>query len=269
MGIFNAAVGFVTGLIMGFISGIIGFFTFLYHALVGGSIIPDLVNGIIDWIAQLPGRAMAFIGSLVSSVIGGLATMVSQGVALAINFVGGIIGQIGQVAGRAGAAMNSARDTILSILGGIASSAFNAGASIVKGIADGITAAIHWVTDAISNVTNWISAHLPHSPAKVGPLRFLAEQGESITAQISEGMLRGLPRLHGALGDLIEPLSMNVNGAALSTNAPIVPSQFYQAAQPRIIINLPDIVLDGHRLTRAQMPYIAREIKDGVGMWGM
>ena len=51
------------------VSGVLNFFIQLFAKLIGHSIIPDLVNGIINWIAQLPGRiggALAGVGSALS-----------------------------------------------------------------------------------------------------------------------------------------------------------------------------------------------------------
>ncbi len=50
---FNA----VWGLLKGFVTGFLGFFKQLYDELVGHSIVPDMVNAIIAWIASLPGKA--------------------------------------------------------------------------------------------------------------------------------------------------------------------------------------------------------------------
>lgn len=47
----------VWGLLKGFVSGFIGFFTGLYDELVGHSIVPDMINKIVWWIASLPGKA--------------------------------------------------------------------------------------------------------------------------------------------------------------------------------------------------------------------
>lgn len=49
----------VWGLLKGFVSGFIGFFTGLYDKLVGHSIVPDMINEIVDWIGSLPGKAWA------------------------------------------------------------------------------------------------------------------------------------------------------------------------------------------------------------------
>jgi tape measure domain-containing protein len=63
-GMVNAVWGFISGLV----TGIVNFFKNLYNALVGHSIIPDLVNGIISWLKKLPGKALEFARSFVSNM---------------------------------------------------------------------------------------------------------------------------------------------------------------------------------------------------------
>jgi TP901 family phage tail tape measure protein len=242
-GLFQAVWGFISGLVMGIVTTIIGYFTMLYRALVGGSIIPDLVLGTLIWFARLNIEA----------------------VRLAAQLVSGFISQLMQMAGRANAALSGIPGVIAGALASAANSAFQGGMNIVNKIAQGIRNAIGAVGSAISTVTNYIADHLPHSPARIGPLRFLAEQGEGITGQISEGMLAGLPQLRGALGDLVAPISMSMAPSALPASTRVVPAQFSQVPQPQIIVNLPDIILDGQRLTRAQMPYIVDGIRLNTG----
>lgn len=45
------------------VKGISGLFSWLYDVLIGHSIIPDLINGIIDWFWKLPGNVMKAITS--------------------------------------------------------------------------------------------------------------------------------------------------------------------------------------------------------------
>lgn len=63
-GLFNLLIGGVVGLVEGFVGTIVGFFQGLYDALVGHSIIPDLVNGIIAWFGQLPGAIRTFLENI-------------------------------------------------------------------------------------------------------------------------------------------------------------------------------------------------------------
>ena len=67
IGILGTLGGAVWGIIKGVVDGIISFFVYLYDVIVGHSIIPDLVNAIVSWIASLPGRVLGFISYLVSS----------------------------------------------------------------------------------------------------------------------------------------------------------------------------------------------------------
>lgn len=55
----------IASTVQGFITGVIAMFTGLYNTLVGHSIIPDLVNDIVQWFQQLPGRIIAALSSLV------------------------------------------------------------------------------------------------------------------------------------------------------------------------------------------------------------
>ena len=59
----------VWGAIWGFVEGIIDFFVGLYQTIVGNSIIPDMVNAIVEWIAQLPIRVFAWVSNLVVGVV--------------------------------------------------------------------------------------------------------------------------------------------------------------------------------------------------------
>ena len=57
-------VGAVIGFVQGLVDGVITFFTNLYQTLVGGSIVPDMVNAIISWFEQLS----AFLTAIVAAI---------------------------------------------------------------------------------------------------------------------------------------------------------------------------------------------------------
>ena len=59
-GFVNTIVAFVSGLV----DGVITFFTNLYQTLVGGSIVPDMVNAIVGWFEQLS----AFLQAIVAAI---------------------------------------------------------------------------------------------------------------------------------------------------------------------------------------------------------
>lgn len=61
-----------------FVTAIIDLFSFLYHALVGGSIIPDMVNAIVGWITWLKDGVILLITTLKDTVVN-LVTMLKDG----------------------------------------------------------------------------------------------------------------------------------------------------------------------------------------------
>jgi hypothetical protein len=199
----------VAGFFWGLVTGVIDFFRYLFDTLVGHSIIPDMVNSIISWFEQLPGRVMGAISSLAGSI----ATFFT----------------------------------------GLATSALQWGANIVNNIATGITNAIGAVGNAIASVTQFISDHLPHSPAKIGPLMHLAEQGTSIVDQVSNGLLAGMPKLNTAMVALTKPISMSLTPGAMSNGVNLAPIGVSNQ-QPIIIQNF----IDGKQITNNVGPRIIK-----------
>lgn len=69
-GVFKGAVKLIWGIIKGFVMGIVNFFKWLFDVLVGHSIIPDMINSIIDWFASLPGKALDAVLGLINMLVG-------------------------------------------------------------------------------------------------------------------------------------------------------------------------------------------------------
>ena len=68
-GILKGAVGVIWGIVSGLVEGIVDFFKWLYDVLVGHSIIPDMVNAIIEWIGKLPGMAWEALKDLGTKIV--------------------------------------------------------------------------------------------------------------------------------------------------------------------------------------------------------
>src|SRR6266568_2610550 len=211
-GIFLAAWGAISGFVSGLVQGVIGFFQHLFSALVGHSIIPDMINAIVGWFLSLPGKALSAVSGLLGKLMGFFGNLARQaigwGANILANLASGIIGNIGNAIG---GAMNA--------------------------------------------VGNFISSHLPSSPAKIGPLRDLATQGSKISEQIGQGMVSGMPKLQSSLNLVLTPLSMTPR----SSGGPIT-----------VVVNVPpqDTYLDGVRLSRTLLPHLAAAIRYNTGGFG-
>lgn len=66
--IFKGAFGIVHGIVRGIVEGVYDFFYWLWDVLVGHSIVPDMINAIVDWFLQLPGRILKFIWNFIVDV---------------------------------------------------------------------------------------------------------------------------------------------------------------------------------------------------------
>ena len=223
MGFFGGLFMGIWGLVSGFATGFIGFFQMIYDEIVGHSIVPDMINGIINWFQQLPGRAL-----------------------------GAIQGLLGSMAG---------------FFGGLATQALTWGSNITSNIATGITNAIGNIGNAIGQVTQFISDHLPKSPAKIGPLRELASQGKEIANQVGQGILSGIPTLQNALGSLTKPISTTLNVSSPTfSNGALYPTQ--NQTQPQIIVQPTPIYLDGRNVANGLMPYFVDTIRGNIAPHG-
>lgn len=114
--LFSGLWGALKGFIMAVVDGVIGLFQGLYNTVVGNSIIPDMINGIIEWFLKLPGELIAvvsgwvtdtlgffsdlhadavrIISDTVTSIIGFLADLVTDGATKAGEFVTGVIDKL-------------------------------------------------------------------------------------------------------------------------------------------------------------------------------
>lgn len=105
-GLLVGTFGAIINTAKGFVESIIHFFQGLYNTLVGHSIVPDMVNGIIEWFQKLPGRVMEFVKSMVDKVTKAIGDLkddaLAWGKSFIQNFIDGINSMIDKVKGAAG-----------------------------------------------------------------------------------------------------------------------------------------------------------------------
>jgi len=73
LGILNFCAMVAIGVIRvfkGIVDAIVGFFKWLYDKLIGRSIIPDIVNGIINLVAKIPGKIWDFFKGIPGKILG-------------------------------------------------------------------------------------------------------------------------------------------------------------------------------------------------------
>jgi len=173
--IFTAIVNFVKG----FVEGIIAFFKGLWYALVGGSIIPDIVNRALKWFQKLLTGVNQTVGLLIGSV-------------------------------------KNAFNSIAGIIQNVVGSAWQWGANLTNSLAKGIRSGLSVVGSAVRSVASKIKGFLGFSsPTKEGPGRESDKWMPNMIAMLESGIRKGLPDIRSAALDLAGSLSAIGNTSTL------------------------------------------------------
>ncbi|MFJ5802675.1 hypothetical protein [Streptomyces decoyicus] len=176
---------------------IAGVFEWLSDHLVGHSVIPDMVTGIVSWLAGLPGKAWSVLSSLpgrLASLAGDAASrftgMVRSGMSQAVSWVSGLPGRIS------------------SALGNLGSLLWNAGSSIVRGLINGIRSAIPGVQSVLSGLTNMI-------PSWKGPKKrdaaLLTPAGRTLIKGLIAGIDASTSSLKSKLGQVTTLIERSID----------------------------------------------------------
>lgn len=155
--------------ISGFVTGVVQFFT------VG---LPNAINTLVQWFAQLPGNIAAFLSKVITSVVAWVANMAANAVNAGSRFISGIAG-------------------FLSALPG----------NVASWLAGAISIVIGWVSQFASNAT---SAATQFASNLINGLASIPGQVTSIGSNIIQGLVKGVT---GAAGKLIDAVKGAVGDA--------------------------------------------------------
>lgn len=155
--------------ISGFVTGVVQFFT---------TDVPNAINALVQWFAQLPGNIAAFLATVIANVASWVANMAANAVNAGSRFVSGIAGFLSALPGN-----------IASWLAGV------------------ISTVVGWVSQFASNAT---SAASQFASNLIDGLASIPGQVTSIGANIIQGMVNGVT---GAAGKLIDSVKGAVDDA--------------------------------------------------------
>lgn len=152
-------------------------------------------------------------------VWGWVSTAVRAAVAATVGWVMGLASIPGMVGGYFGRMKDAAVQKALALvnwvrglpgrarsaLGGIGSTLWNAGASLIQGFINGIMAKISQVKNAASSVVSAARDFFPFSPAKEGPFSgtgYTSYSGEALVEGFEHGITSRIPALRSVLDNL-------------------------------------------------------------------
>lgn len=148
--------------ISGFVTGVVQFFTVD---------LPNGINALVQWFAQLPGEIAGFLAAVIANVAGWVADMVSNAVDAGTRFVSSIAGFLSALPGNIASWLSGAISTVVGWVTQFASNATSAasqfgsklrsgleaipgtlgniGSNIVQGLVNGVTGAAGKLVDAV------------------------------------------------------------------------------------------------------------------------
>lgn len=168
--------------ISGFVTGVVNFFTVD---------LPNAINALVQWFAQLPGNIAAFLSTVITNVVTWVANMASNAVSAGSRFISGIadflsalpgniaswlsdvistvVGWVSQFASNAASAASQFASSLIDGLASIPDKVTSIGSNIIKGMVNGVTSAAGSlidsvkgaVDDAINAAKNLLGIHSP------------------------------------------------------------------------------------------------------------
>lgn len=216
--LFTGVVEFVSG----FVTSIIDFFQGLYMTLVGNSIIPDMINAIVEWFTNMVQWVVDLVTGFVDLVIAGF-NMLLTGISTVMNGIWSVIvavwnGIISTITGVVNgirsvvtsvfnavrsvitSVMNGVRSTISSVWNGISSTIGSVTSSIRSTISNIFNSLRGIVTGAMSGVRNAVSSGIRGALSAVtGMIGSFRDAGSNIVGSIADGITGAISKVTDAM----------------------------------------------------------------------
>lgn len=129
--------------ISGFVTGVVQFFTVD---------LPNAINALVQWFAQLPGNIAAFLSTVIANVAAWVANMASNAVSAGSRFISGIAGFMSALPGNIASWLSGVISTVVGWVSQFASNATSAASQFASNLINGLTSIPGQVTSIGSNI---------------------------------------------------------------------------------------------------------------------
>lgn len=129
--------------ISGFVTGVVQFFT---------TDMPNAINALVQWFAQLPGNIAAFLASVIANVTSWVANMAAKAVNAGSRFISGIAGFISALPGNMASWLAGVISTVAGWVSQFARNATSAASQFASNLIDGLASIPGQVTSIGSNI---------------------------------------------------------------------------------------------------------------------
>ncbi len=169
--IFGGAVKVVLGFVSGLVNGIVAFFQQLWRSLVGGSIVPDIVNGITSWFTRMRDNLFGIVNAVRDTVLSVWNTLSRSLTDLVVRLVTTITDRFRPIGDAILAPFRAAQSAIGGVVRGMGNMAIDA----FNGMLGGVSSFLGFFADAINTVARAVGAGSPVGRPSIGRISRLAE----------------------------------------------------------------------------------------------
>jgi phage-related protein len=213
-----------------FVKTIIDYFKKLYDELVGHSIVPDIINGIIGWFGKLPGKILEFLNSIWESIkdkFGKMKETISSIGSSISNSVkdtwSGIKNTVSDIASKlwdsAKGGFDNMKNNIknwVNDMGKVWDVAKEWGSHLMENFAKGVKDSINKVKEEIEGVKDWIKDKLGFSYNKYMPTEVW---GKHMVENFAKGVEDSTSIFEDAFGGLQDIVNNGLNMPIMNTAA--------------------------------------------------
>lgn len=129
--------------ISGFVTGVVQFFTVD---------LPNAINALVQWFAQLPGNIAAFLSTVIANVSSWVANMAANAVNAGSRFISGIAGFLSALPGNVASWLSGVISTVVGWVSQFASNATSAASQFASNLINGLASIPGQVTSIGSNI---------------------------------------------------------------------------------------------------------------------
>lgn len=249
LGLVQAVVSLLLGLglaifefLAGFVTGFVGFFQDLYDKLVGNSIIPDLVNDILEWVVKLIEDSIAAVTEWLTSMLEFFIEKATEILDVIITWVLDMIAEyidlrekvieeikewwrllIEKVKEKAAEVVETIKTLVADLIAEIVNakeSFVTAGANIIDGIIDGITGKLADAQAAIMGIASNLKSAWDAFWGNESPSKLMIESGIDIIRGAEIGVMMQAP----VLDDVLASAGVNAFGSFVGSVQNILPA---------------------------------------------
>lgn len=168
------------------LDGLLYWFYKLYDELVGHSIVPDLVNGIITWFSKLPGKIVDLIKDLVSRGIDKFNSLKDKAIDAIKKMVTGLINKFKDLVSKGKDKFEDFKKAITKKLKSI--DLYDIGANIVQGLIDGLGSLLQSVKNKASEIAKAVEKALKDKLKLKSPSKVMYDIGLNIVEGLNLGL---------------------------------------------------------------------------------